>query len=124
MAAGAIVALCAALRGFAPNQLVEVARFTGGKRVLMQKGEIVLVERFEPIVPGNLFQRFCTGVSGEIESDHSGVAVTAGSLYTCRLSASFFRPLTNLVMIGRYVGFRSRCHACSSFAVCGCPRLL
>lgn len=56
MTARTIISLRPALRGFSPNQLVEVAPSAGRQFVLHQQGKIALVEFIEPLIPVDMFQ--------------------------------------------------------------------
>src|SRR5690242_2325563 len=62
MPAGAIVAVLARLRRFAPDQLIEIALLTAGSLFLVDKREIGFIELLEELLPGDLFERRVLGV--------------------------------------------------------------
>jgi hypothetical protein len=69
--------------------------------LLVEQREITLIELFEPIVPGNVLQRFFAAETWKIQAQHADIAFVAGSLDTRRLRASFLRPTPDLLVIRR-----------------------
>jgi len=75
MPAGAIVAVFARFRRFAPDQLVEIALLTARGLFLVDKREIGFVEFLEERLPGDLFERRILGVGRirELDADNTGI---------------------------------------------------
>src|SRR5947207_15289055 len=102
MTAGAIVAVFARLRRFAPDQLVEIALLTTRGLFLVDKREIGFVEFLEECLPGDLFECRILGVGRirELDADNTGIVLAMRLADRCRTPAARLRPFADFVMIG------------------------
>src|SRR4051794_32433730 len=100
-------------RGRAPSpavsldQLREPTLLALGRRVLVQEREVVLLERLEPLVPGDLLERVLAAPAGEVDAEDARVVVAPRRLHARRMPAALLDPAPDLVVICRDVAL---CH--------------
>lgn len=110
----ATIAALRGLRGFARNQLVEVAPLPTGSLVLDEKRESAFIELLEEIVPRDGFERTSSAEAGEVEAQDAGIFPAARSPDTCGLGIALFRPATYLVVIRHHSCCCACCHGLTS----------
>src|SRR5579885_3424070 len=88
---------------FAADQLVEIALFAARRCVLHHQSQVLLVEFFEPLVPGDRLQRTLARVAGEIQAEHPGIAAAAGAAHAARCCAALLGPAPDFVMVDQRV---------------------
>ena len=93
------------------DQFIKVAARTAGGFFLKEKGEPVLVELIEELVPINLVQRGIVAVPGvgEAEAQNAGFAVLTGAGHFARDGMPRLGPPADLVVVLCCPG-QSRCH--------------
>jgi hypothetical protein len=69
--------------------------------LLVKKGEFLLIELLEPFIPFNRLQRILPGKSGEIDADHSDVALGTRATHGGGVTAVLLYPAPNFFVIGR-----------------------
>src|SRR5690348_7797 len=109
--AAAVTALVVmpALRLAAFDQLEEAAFATIGGFVLVEEGEMLLLELVEELVPLDGFQIL---VIGESDAQYARFLLALfGAAHAGGPAAALLGPLANLVVIGGLLGFMPRCHA-------------
>src|SRR4051794_3317093 len=104
----AALPVAAADAGFgAAHQLVEPTLRAVGGSVLIDEGQVVVVERPEPFVPGDLLKQLLSTVAGEIDAEHAGVRAPARPAGAGGLAATRFDPFADLVTVDRRPRFRA-----------------
>ncbi|HEV2714983.1 MAG TPA: hypothetical protein VGU64_06925 [Terriglobales bacterium] len=68
-------------RGIAADQSIEIACFSTGSFVLHHECQVPFVELFEPLIPGDFFQRLSSAVSRKIEPDHAYIFTDSGAAH-------------------------------------------
>ena len=80
--------------------------------VLVQEGELVLIEALEPLVPADLLQTVLSAVAGVIDAQQTRVIFGLGAFDPGRTSATLLDPRAN----GRVI----RCRLCAPGPVTTC----
>ncbi len=85
------------------DKLVEPAELAFGGSLLIKEGKAIGVKFLEKLLSGDLLQAFLAAVTGEIDSQDSGIFCGAGPFHPGRFSVPFFHPVSNELVIDREV---------------------
>src|SRR3569833_3317140 len=99
--AGQIAATrCCSLLLVAAHELVEATHEALAVFILIQKGELLLFELFEELVPRDVFELAVVAIVGEVDTQYADVVLALGGLDRGRAAAAFLDSVADLVMIG------------------------
>ena len=85
----------------AGDELVEPARAPVRHALFVDEGEVVLVERAEPVVPVDVLERALAAPPRKVDAQDAEVAAFAGASHVRGRAAARFDPGADFLVIGR-----------------------
>src|SRR5690625_4780139 len=92
------------------DELEERAVLAARLLLLVEEGQVLLLELGEPVLPADVLQVVRAGAAGEVDAQHPGCVPALGSPDTGRLAVVVLDPPADLVVVRG--GRRLRCHRC------------